>query len=78
MTSKPSSKGPPPVPADLVEYLEGVYPNRFPSQVLGSDPHAITADLHRHAGRLEVVQFLRDHLTRQTEKAVHAPNTAEA
>lgn len=61
------SGGPPPVPLALVEYLEALYPDRFPAQVLGSDPHALAADLHRHAGRLEVVRFLRDSLSRQSK-----------
>jgi len=66
--SKDLSGGPPPIPAELVEYLEAVYPNAFPSQILTTDPHAVSADLHRHAGKLEVVQFLRAHLQRQQAK----------
>lgn len=59
-------KGPPPIPPDLVEYLEAVYPDRFPV-IEGADAQLITRDLYRSAGRLDVVRFLRDHLVRQSK-----------
>lgn len=74
--SRDLSKGPPLIPLDLVEHLEAIYPNAFPAKILGSDPHAIAADLHRHAGRLEVVQYLRDHLSKQARSA--SPTQASA
>jgi hypothetical protein len=69
------AKGPPSIPLDLIEYLEVLYPNRFP-KIAGSDPHAVSADLHRHAGRLEVVAYLRDQFVRQSRKS--PSNTASA
>jgi len=68
-------KGPPPVPADLVEWLEALYPDRFPT-VQGNSVSAIAVDMARCSGRLEVVRLLRDHLTRQTRPT--APNSATA
>jgi hypothetical protein len=52
--------GPPPVPLALVEWLEAVYPDRFPKLDI-TPPH----ELHRLAGCLEVVRLLRDHAQRQ-------------
>lgn len=60
------SAGPPPIPAALVEWLEKVYPDRFPALPQGQD---LQLQLQRVAGNLEVVRLLRDHLTRQQRSA---------
>lgn len=65
MSAIPPS-GPPPIPLNLVEYLEAAWPDRFPDQILGDNPNAIAGDMLRHAGRLEVVRFLRLHANRQS------------
>ena len=66
------SHGPPTIPLALVEYLEAAYPDRFPT-VEGHDPHAIAAGMHRAAGRIDVVRFLRSHLQRQTQPVPTTP-----
>jgi hypothetical protein len=49
-----------------VEWLEAVYPDRFPSdQAL--HPDALGPNIYRQAGRLDVVRLLRDHLSRQSK-----------
>jgi len=65
--------GPPPIPSALVEHLEAVWPDRFPDKIVGSDPNALAADMHRHAGRLEVVRYLRTHLARQAHASPPNP-----
>ncbi len=55
-------------PLELVEWLERLFPDRFPT-VQGHDAVAIAIDLARQQGRLEVVRLLRDRVRRAPEAA---------
>lgn len=61
------SGGPPPIHPALVEYLELLWPDRFPVIPM-ADPAAIALELQRIRGCREVVAFLRHHLTTQTKR----------
>ncbi len=72
----PLAGGPPQVSPALVAFLEALYPDRFPDKILGSDPNSIAADLHRQAGRIEVVRYLRSAMQRQSQTAPPTEATA--
>lgn len=62
------SGGPPPIPLVLVEYLESVYPDRFPT-VVGSSTEHIAMELMKLQGARGVVAFLRHHADAQAKRA---------
>lgn len=76
--SKPNlSSGPPPIPADLVAWLEAVYPDKIPSRVLQElPPDRAYGALCRYDGQLDVIRTLRGHLDAQTKRAAR-PNATQ-
>ena len=62
--------GPPPIPADLVAWLEAVYPDRIPSRVLKDmTPDRAYGEICRYDGQLDVIRTLRIHLDIQTKRS---------
>lgn len=79
--SKPNlASGPPPIPADLVAWLEAVYPDKIPSRLLKElPPEKAYGELCRFDGQLDVVRTLRLHLDQQTRRSPRASaQTTEA
>jgi len=68
------TRGPPSISLALVEYLEAVYPDRFPT-VTGAGAEAIALDLMRQRGAREVVAFLRHHLDAQSRPTSPRPTS---
>lgn len=48
----------PPIPKDLIDYLEKVFPNTIPTARLDANPHEVAAAVHHMNGRAEVVAHL--------------------
>lgn len=69
------AQGPPPVPLALVEYLEALWPDKFPA-LTGPD---LNAALHTQAGRIEVIRFLRQHAERTgAQRSPRQPTRTES
>jgi len=57
-------KGPPPIPPGLVEWLEALFPDRFP--MWGKDDVPDLLKLARERGRQDIISLLRDHVSRSS------------
>jgi len=63
-------KGPPPVPADLVEWLDWLYPEKCP------EPNTPDREIWLYAGKRSIVRMLKDQLGAQAARASKSTPTS--